>query len=90
MFYNALTNHIYSETNQKLLVGAADENACSFEIAGYNQWQELGYQVMKGQKATKVLIVVEKKDKEGKKKKVCKNLAVFFKHQVEEMAAKAA
>ncbi len=85
---NALTQHEYSANNQKQLHESAVLNGFNTEkVAGYNQWLEMGYQVQKGQKATSIIMVVDKKIKskvDGKedKKKVPKTVRVFFEDQV--------
>ena len=87
MFSNALTKNEYSTSNQNQLdLSAALNDFESLEVAGYKQWLEMGFQVQKGQKATAILMIVEKKVKKADgsdtKKKVPKTVKVFFRDQV--------
>ena len=49
----------------------------------YNDWKRNGYLVNKGAKSFRAVVVVEKKDKDGKViKKVPRTICLFFKNQV--------
>jgi len=92
MFHNALTNNEYSMGNQAQLLEQSENSGFeSLKVAGYKQWQELGYQVQKGMKAATILMVVDKKYEsksgEEKKKKVPKIAKVFFFDQVQKIEA---
>lgn len=85
MYTNALTGHEYSASNQQQIHDSANFHGfTSFLVAGYAQWNELGYQVQKGQTSTRIIMIVEKKIKNSdEKKKVPKTIRVFFQDQVE-------
>ena len=92
MYVNALTRSFYSPRNQALLAAsAALAGADCFDVAGFNQWLELGRCVAKGQHGTKILMVCEKKGEapadgsEPGKYRVCKTRTVFFKSQTVEL-----
>ena len=97
-FQNAKTEGVYSASNQDILQGAADDYEFQSElVAGFNQWKELGRVVCKGQKATKIMMFVDKKigdeskmkkGDDAKKKKVMKYAAVFFEDQTEVLTEK--
>ena len=71
--FNSSTGKMYSENNTVLLLEAGFVSA---EWATYRQWLELGYQVQKGQKSTRLIRVCEKEPK-GKKSKYVKSFSVF-------------
>ena len=82
---NAKTGNAYSGGNifELLQTGYTDQ-----VWATYRQWQELGYQVQKGQKGTrliKMVTVINKKakDDEAKKRSVPRGFTVFNIAQVE-------
>jgi len=84
-FFNPVTNHEFSASNQRHLQEAAMLFGFdSKEVAGFNQWKKEGRKIIKGQKANKIYIVCERKDeKSGEKKEVVKTINVFFKDQTE-------
>ena len=89
MFYNALTGHVYSAKNQDALaLSFGEDPEAPVAVAGFQQWRKLGRTVTKGQKASRVMMVCDKKfeddDGEIDKRKVCKTLAVFFESQTDE------
>ncbi len=90
MYLNAKTESTYSVKNSELLSKSANANGFdSLEVAGYKQWAELGRQVKKGEKATKIFMMVDRKTtkkKDAVKEKVIKTRSVFFKDQTEEAA----
>ncbi len=48
----------------------------------FDQWQQLGYLVNKGEKAIKSFIVIQQKDKNGKVNKYTKTINLFYIRQV--------
>ncbi len=72
---NALTRNEYTGGNRCLLLGTFYPEQ---EWATYKQWLELGYQVQKGQKGTKLtrMMVIKSKDG-GKDKTVPRYYTVF-------------
>ena len=77
---NASTNKEYTGLNVCTLMNTpfADQT-----WATYKQWQELGFQVQKGEKGTKIQKIVVVMDKKtGDDKKVPKNYTVFNVAQV--------
>lgn len=85
--YNPITGREYGGNNTMLLsVTFADAR-----WAGFNQWADNGRMVRKGEKATKILMVCEKKIEDGAdaKKRVCRTVSVFNFTQTEAMNAEA-
>lgn len=84
--YNPVTGNQYSGQNLGALASQAGERGYqSMAFAGFRQWQEKGRQVKKGEKACHALMVVERKDKDGMSKKVCKGIALFALEQTIEI-----
>jgi antirestriction protein ArdC len=88
---NAKTGNAYSGGNifELLQTGYTDQ-----VWATYRQWQELGLQVQKGEKGTrliKMVTVINKKakDDEAKKKKVPRGFTVFNIAQVEKIVTES-
>ena len=52
----------------------------------YNQWGKYGYEVIKGSRSLKSIVMVEKKDKAGKVLSTYpKEISLFFENQVKKM-----
>lgn len=83
---NAVTNHTYALANQtRLQTHAEGYDLTSVEWAGFKQWQEVGRKVKKGAKGCRIIMVVEKWNKEKTEKtEVCKSTYVFNKDHTEE------
>lgn len=81
--FNAVTGRPYSGGNSlALLETGYDANAW----AGFKQWKKVGRAVKRGETATRIKLVCEKKNKKtGKKEKVCRTLCVFNLAQTEEI-----
>ena len=72
---NALTQNEYTGENRCLLLATFYPEQ---EWATYKQWLELGYQVQKGQKGTKIVrMMVIKSKNGGKDKTVPRHYTVF-------------
>ncbi len=56
------------------------------DVFTYNRWRAQGYQVMRGQKAVKLPIIIEKEE-DGEVKKRFWTAAVFCRHQVKAIGA---
>lgn len=56
------------------------------EYATFLQWNKGGYKVKKGSKHTRIIKVVETKDKNGKSKRGVRFYKVFSREQVEKVA----
>lgn len=80
--YNEVTGADYSVGNMLDLFTAQLENDYTTgQWAGYKQWKEIGRQVSRGQKSTKVCLLINDKKKPGKKKMIF--LSVFNVDQTE-------
>lgn len=89
--YNPTTGREYTGGNAPLLaVAFADPR-----WAGFNQWAAAGRMVRKGETATKILMVIERKDDApagtvtDEKKRTCRQVPVFNWAQTEPMDADA-
>ena len=80
--FNAFTGDQYSENNTVLLLQSGLMNP---EWATYRQWLELGYQVQKGQKSTRLKRVCVKERKDGSVKKYLKTFSVFNVSQTQQI-----
>ena len=58
------------------------------DVFTYRRWQGLGFQVIKGQKAIKIPVIVRTRDDDtGEEKRLFRTSAVFCRHQVESAPA---
>tara|TARA_R110002096_G_scaffold356080_1_gene549317 strand:+ start:170 stop:448 length:279 start_codon:yes stop_codon:yes gene_type:complete len=85
---NAKTGNEYTNTNVlKLICAGYEDNTW----ATYRQWLQLGFQVQKGQKGTRLQkIVVVNEKRSGKEKRVPRTFSVFNVSQVVEIEIEVA
>lgn len=91
---NETTGHQYQGGNIQLLAAAAFDNGYSTDHgwAGFNQWKSAGRVVRKGEKGTRILMMVPKKigeleDGTDVKKMTGRTKTVFHYDQTEELGA---
>lgn len=82
--HNAKTGEAYTGGNQTTL---ATMPFTSPTWATYLQWKELGYQVKKGQRGTRLARVLEYTDEKGKTTRRARTFVVFNREQVDMVTA---
>ena len=80
--FNAFTGDQYSENNTVLLL---QSGFVSPEWATYRQWQNIGHQVQKDEKGTRLKRVCIKERKDGSVKKYLKTFSVFNVSQTQQI-----